>query len=345
MIIDEITFPSNEQGETIYGRIYYPYCEPRGIVQFTHGMCDYGARYEDLFREITDFGYVAAYCDDLGHGHTLQSLDDLGYFSARKGYLKLADDFCTFYDLLDEKFPDTKHYIMGHSMGSFLVRYFMSSYRKNMAGAILMGTGGPNPFAGVGSLLAAGIGLVRGGYYRSSFLNNLVFGTYNKHIENPESDWDWLSYDRNTVNSFLEDEYRNRTFTASGFKDMLTLYRLANSVTLIDDIPRELPILFLSGEDDPLGDYGNGIKKLGHIFDSKDFKDVEINILPEARHELCHELCKRQVFADIGDWLGRHFYEDVHLSYPEDPEEEYTEESEEDEEYSPEEMKESSRFF
>ena len=318
MITEEFTFPSTEEGETIYGRAYIPYGEIKGIVQFAHGMCDYGERYEDFFRELTDCGYIAAYADHLGHGNSVRSLDDLGYFSARDGYKKVVDDFNTFYGILDEKFPNDKHYVIGHSMGSFIVRYFMAAYRRPMAGAILMGTSGPNPLAGIGAGLAAGIALVRGGYYRSSFLEKLAFGSYNKHIEAPVSAWDWLSRDENAVYDFDTDELRNQTFTASGFKDLFSLVRIVNLNTFIDDTPKELPILLLSGDEDPLGNYGKGIRKLEDIFHSLDFRDVQSVLFRGARHELCHELNREEVFETVIDWLNRHAYEEVNLTYPED---------------------------
>lgn len=318
MITEEFTFPSTEEGETIYGRAYIPYGEIKGIVQFAHGMCDYGERYEDFFRELTDCGYIAAYADHLGHGNSVRSLDDLGYFSARDGYKKVVDDFNTFYGILDEKFPNDKHYVIGHSMGSFIVRYFMAAYRRPMAGAILMGTSGPNPLAGIGAGLAAGIALVRGGYYRSSFLEKLAFGSYNKHIEDPVSAWDWLSRDENAVYDFDTDELRNQTFTASGFKDLFSLVRIVNLNTFIDDTPKELPILLLSGDEDPLGNYGKGVRKLEDIFHSLDFRDVQSVLFRGARHELCHELNREEVFEIVIDWLNRHAYEEVNLTYPED---------------------------
>ncbi|HMM05453.1 MAG TPA: alpha/beta fold hydrolase [Clostridiales bacterium] len=323
MIKEEITFPSSEAGETIFGEIFLPYGEVKGIVQFAHGMCDYGSRYGHLFKELTDHGYVAAYADHLGHGHSVADPEDLGYFSARDGHKKIAADFNTFYELLDEKFPNEKHYIMGHSMGSFVVRYFMGEYRhENMAGAILMGTCGFNPLAGVGAAMAAVIALIKGGYYRSTFLENLAFGKYNKRIEEPVSFWDWLSRDEAAVEGFDTDDLRNRTFTAAGFKDLFTFVNIVNSRSFIEETPRELPILILSGEEDPLGEYGKGIRKLEGILEALDFSDVTVKLFPEARHELCHELNCYEVFDTILLWLSQHANTEVCLTFPaelEDP--------------------------
>lgn len=318
MIKEELTFPSSEEGETIYAEIYVPYGEVRGIVQFAHGMCDYGARYEHLFKELTDHGYVAAYADHLGHGGSAAAPEDLGYFSAREGYKKVAEDFNTFYEILEDKFPDEKHYVMGHSMGSFVVRYFISHYRQQPAGAILMGTCGFNPLAGLGIAAASLLGLVKGGYYRSAFLENLAFGRYNKKIENPRSFWDWLSRDEDAVDSFDTDELRNETFTASGFKDLFTFVNVVNSRVFIEDTPRELPILILSGEEDPLGEYGKGIHKLKALLDAMDFKDVSVELFPGARHELCHEINREEIFETILHWLSAHAHDEVELTYPAD---------------------------
>lgn len=318
MITEEFTFPSSEEGETIYGRAYLPYGEVKGIVQFAHGMCDYGERYEEFFRELTDCGYIAAYADHLGHGNSVRSLDDLGYFSHRDGYKKVAEDFNTFYDLLEERFYCDKHYVMGHSMGSFIVRYFMAVYRRQMAGAILMGTSGPNPLAGIGATLAAGVAMVRGDFYRSPLLEKMAFGSYNKRIENPVSAWDWLSRDEDAVYQFDTDELRNQTFTAAGFKDLFSLVRIVNQSTFMDDTPKELPILLLSGKEDPLGNYGKGIAHLEDMFQSLHFRDVKSVLYPGARHELCHELNRDDVYDTVIDWLNRHAHIDVELTFPED---------------------------
>ena len=318
MIIEEFTFPSSEEGQTIYGRAYLPYGEVKGIVQFAHGMCDYGERYEEFFSELTDCGYIAAYADHLGHGRSVNDPDDFGFFAHRDGYLKVVADFARFYDILDAKFPGEKHYVMGHSMGSFIVRYFMGTYRKNMAGAIIMGTSGPNILAGAGILLAGAIAKIRGDHYRSSLIEKIAFGPYNKRIEDPVSAWDWLSRDVEAVYSFDEDEWRNHTFTASAFKDLFCLLREVNLVPLMEDTPKELPVLFLSGEEDPLGNYGKGIYRLEDTFASMGFKDVRAILFPEDRHELCHEFDKEDVYETIIDWLNRRCYKDVVLTFPED---------------------------
>lgn len=321
MITEEFSFPSKERGQTIYGKAYLPYGEVRGIVQFAHGMCDYGERYEELFHELTDCGFVAAYADHLGHGRSVQSLDDLGFFAHKDGYRKVVADFAHFYDMLDDAFPDKKHFVMGHSMGSFIVRYFMSTYQKNMAGAILMGTSGANPLAGIGVFLAKVVALFHGEDYRSSFLEKMAFGSYNKRIENSVSVWDWLSRDPRAVLSFVHDELRNRTFTASAFQDLFTLVREVNLVPMMEDAPRELPILLVSGEEDPLGNYGKGIQRLEDTFASIGFKDVHSVLFPGARHELCHEYDRDVVYEAVIDWLYRRASKDIVLTFPmeEDP--------------------------
>lgn len=321
MISEEFSFPSSEKGQTIYGRAYLPYGEVRGIVQFAHGMCDYGERYEELFRELTDCGFVAAYADHLGHGQSIRDEEDLGFFAHEDGYLKVVADFARFYDILDENFPNRKHFVMGHSMGSFIVRYFMSTYRKNMAGAVLMGTSGPNPLAGVGVLVAKAVALLRGDGYRSGLLEKMAFGSYNKRIEEPISPWAWLSRDQRMVSSFERDELRNRTFTASAFKDLFTLVHEVNLISTMEDTPKELPILLISGQEDPLGNYGKGIHRLEDTFSSIGLQDVHSVLLPGARHELCHEYDRDVMYETLIDWLYRRASRDIVLTFPaeEDP--------------------------
>ena len=339
MYKEEFSFPSSEEGETIRGRIYLPYSRVHGVVQFAHGMCDYGSRYEDFFKVLTDCGYAAAYADHLGHGLSVQNLDDLGYFSAKQGYLKVVDDFSRFYDIVDEEIHSEKHYVWGHSMGSFVVRYFMATCRKNMAGAVLMGTSGPNPLAGVGAGIAELLALTKGGYHRSEFISKLAFGTYNRKIEDPRSPWAWLSRDDDAVDSFSSDKFRNRTFTAAGFRDMFSMVRYVNRHSFLENTPKELPVLLLSGEEDPLGNYGKGILRLEDMFRSAGMEDVETVLFPEARHELCHELNREEVYKTFIHWLDEHEKTDIRLTFAEDPfdfddeyEDEYDDEYDDDDE-------------
>ena len=280
--------------------------KPCAVVQFAHGMCDYGQRYMDLFAFLAEHGFAAAYSDHLGHGLTAANDEDLGFIAKEYGYQKMTDDFYACYRLLERRFPGKKHFVMGHSMGSFIVRYFLSCYPKLSQGAIVMGTGGKNPMAAPGRAMAKFVSRIRGERYRSKLLETLAFGSYNKHIENPVSPWAWLCRDESVVLAMSKDEKRNQTFTAASFADLITLNILANDPKQIALVDRDLPMLFLSGDEDPLGPYGEGVENVAALYRSSGVKDVSVKLYPKARHELCQELNCQEVFQDILQWIEQY---------------------------------------
>ncbi|MEG1869087.1 MAG: alpha/beta hydrolase [Clostridiales bacterium] len=300
---EEVKFPSVESGQTIYGEVFYPSGEIKGILQFAHGMSDYGARYGDLFEMLAQNGYVAGYSDHLGHGYTASSSEDLGYIAHSEGYKKLIGDFSCFYDILDEKFPNVPHFVMGHSMGSFIVRCFLVTAKPQ--GAIVMGTGKKNPLADLGIVVAKLVAAVKGERYRSKLLMKLCFGSYNKKIKDSNHLWAWLSYDKKAQQNIVDDEKRNKFFTASAFQDLFYLVKYANADVVIDKTPKDLPIIFISGSEDPLGPYEDGINTLCKEFKSRDFSAVDAKIFPNCRHELCHEIRREEVFEFILQWLNK----------------------------------------
>ena len=300
---ESIAFPSKEKGQTIRGELIVPTEQPKAVVQFAHGMCDYGKRYMELFSFLAEHGFAVAYSDHLGHGMTAAHERDLGFIAKHDGYQKMIDDFYGCYSLLKRRFPEQKHFVMGHSMGSFIVRCFLCCYPGLASGAIIMGTGAKNPGAAPGRFLAKMTVKAKGERYRSKMLEHLVFGSYNRRIQNPVSDWAWLCRDDNVVIEMSKDEKRNKTFTASGFVDLITLNILANDSRTMKTIDPKMPVLFLSGEEDPLGPYGKGVKNVAKIYQNAGLCDVNVKLYPGARHELCQELNRKEVFCDLLQWL------------------------------------------
>ncbi|MDO4541895.1 MAG: alpha/beta hydrolase [Bacillota bacterium] len=298
-----VRFPSRDGRNRVFSEVFYPSGEIKGIVQFAHGMSDYGGRYSHFFEYLAANGYIAAYNDHLGHGKTVSSQKDLGFFSEKDGYKKLVEDFDKFYDILDNKFPDLPHFVIGHSMGSFIVRCFLAGNKGD--GAVLMGTGNKNPLAGLGVGLSGLLKVVQGKRRPSKFLTWLSFGTYNKRINDSQHQWAWLSTVPQAQQDILDDQLRNKLFTTSAFQDLFYLAKYANSDEIISKTPKEMPLLFISGADDPLGSYGRGIVKLGASLEQRGFTQVETKIMENARHELCHERpeIRQEVFSYIVRWL------------------------------------------
>ncbi len=301
---DEIHFPAADGVHQIYGEMHMPQGEMRGIFQMAHGMCDYVSRYRELLEALAQAGYVACGADHLGHGNSIAGSDVYGFMGEKNGYDMITRDFARFYQLLSERFPQLPHFVMGHSMGSFVVRYFLSFPEARPAGAILMGTAPANPMAASGIALIKFMRLVKGSRYRSKTIEKMAFSGYNQRVENPAHDWAWLTRDIDASASFLEDEKRKETFTLAGFEDLFRLLRLANQNEILRATP-DIPLLFLSGDHDPLGRYGKGIAAVSQRYRETGHSQVEMELFPGARHELSHETNKAEVYESILHWLER----------------------------------------
>lgn len=299
-----IGFPSQDGSNYIYGEIFYPPGEAKALIQFAHGMSDYGGRYSHFFEYLAEHGYAVAYNDHLGHGKTAATSDDLGYFAPKDGYKTVIEDFNKFYDILGAQFSNKPHFVIGHSMGSFIVRCFLASGKSQ--GAVIMGTGNKNPMADFGIVLSAILGKIQGKKHRSKFLDFITFMGYNRKITDSNHSQAWLSTVPQAQNDMLENDLRNKTFTTSGFQDLYSLVKHANSVQVLAATPKDLPIFFISGDDDPLGPYGKGVKNLAQTFKDKGFAHIKLEIIPGARHELCHENeeIQAKVFNYIVRWLN-----------------------------------------
>ena len=300
---NEVRFPSSDGKHSVSAEIYIPEdIEPRGILQISHGMIDYIGRYGNLIEALTASGYVVAGHDHLGHGRTAESPEELGYFAERDGWELVVGDIYGMNTYLHAEFPRLPIVLFGHSMGSFMGRLYVAKYPDTVAGFIIHGTGGRNPLLGAGKMLARIIRAAKGGSYRSSLITNLAFGSYNKHYDPSEGHNAWLTRDGAQVSGRDEDPFTSYMFTVSGFIDLFEALGRSNSDEWFDSYPKDLPTLIMSGEDDPVGDYGKGVRFVYENLEKRSAR-VELKLYEGARHELFNETNRDEVFCDIVYWL------------------------------------------
>ncbi|MEG1870173.1 MAG: alpha/beta fold hydrolase, partial [Oscillospiraceae bacterium] len=284
-------FRSSDGKNNIISKIYMPAQTPKGVIQIVHGMCEHMGRYESFMKFFAENGYVVCGNDHLGHGETVANKEDLGFFGTAQGYSKLLQDVHKLNLIMKKDYPDLPYFILGHSMGSFITRLYLAKYDDNLTGAIISGTGGPNPMVKAGYKLACGAIRKRGERYRPKNIDKMVFGAYNTHFKGKNStSKDWLSSDPQVVADFMADEYCMFTFTAAGFKDLFALHYLANREDTVQRIPHQLPILLLSGEQDPVGAYGKGVHKVYSMFKKAGIENVTLQLYPNGRHEMLNEV-------------------------------------------------------
>ena len=301
---EHFTYPSADGKTTIHAMRWIPEGEITAILQIVHGMLEFIERYDDFATWLAERGFLVVGNDHLGHGDSLTCEEERGYFADKVPDRTVLMDMRELHRMTEREYPDLPYFMLGHSMGSFLAQYYLCCYGKRLDGAIISGTGyHSKPEAGFGMSLCKGIARRKGWHYRSSFVNKLVMGSMNKRFEPARTPCDWLSRDQAVVDAYIAD-YRTRfVFTLNAFYGMFhTLSVIADDKEL-GKIPVTLPVLFISGELDPVGNFGAGVKKTLAKYASVGIRDVQCRIYPNDRHEILNELDKEDVYKDVERWM------------------------------------------
>lgn len=279
------------------GRLYLPQGEVRGIFQMVHGMTDYTERYDEFLSLLANEGYLAFGFDLLGHGRTAENPSELGFFAEKEGWKHLVEDVKITSDAIREEYgKDLPYFLAGHSMGSFIVRIAaMELVAPN--GLILMGTGGPEPNASLGIALADGIGAVYGKRHISHFMQAMVFSDYDSRFPGDYPNR-WITVDTANLLRYKDDPFCTFRFSVGALSDLIRLQAKANSAAFFSRVPDGMPILLLSGEDDPVGAFGKGVKKV-HARLQKKGKSSILRLFPGYRHEILQDFCRDAVWKEI----------------------------------------------
>lgn len=277
------------------------------VVQIVHGMSEYVERYEELAAFLTERGFVATGDDHLGHGRSVPEGGIQGYFCEQDPATVVVRDEHRLKKITQEMYPGVPYFILGHSMGSFILRNYICRYGSGIDGALIVGTGmQSNALLCLSKITAAVVGFFKGSKHPSRFIDKGAFGSYNKRIQGAKTDFDWLSRDSDRVAAYIADKDCGFIFTVNGFKTLFELISRIKKRENLQKIPKELPVIFLSGEEDPVGNYGKGVRKAYQSLVDAGLTDVEIKLYPEDRHELLGEPDRKKVMEDIEVWLTKH---------------------------------------
>lgn len=295
----EFTFPSCSGLCDIHAAKYLPEGAPIAVLQISHGMAEHFERYEPFIGVLCDAG-VAVYTNDhIGHGKSVASEEDKGYFGEGTWHTMIGDCHQLF-EAAHAEYPDLPYFFFGHSMGSFVAREYAREYGAELAGAIFCGTGGPNPGASIGITLCKCIAGIKGERHRSKFINNMAFGTYNKKFAG-RTEFDWLTKDTTVVDAYIADPDCGYLFTLNGFVTLFDVLRTVNSDACFDETRRDLPILLIAGRMDPVGDYGKGVSTVCDKYTATGHTKVEMHLYDDCRHEILNE---SEMFQEVcGDVL------------------------------------------
>ena len=308
------TFKSSDKITDVMYCVYMPEREinPKAILQISHGMCEYIERYEKLAEFLTANGVVVCGNDHLGHGKTASDTEKLGYFGERDGDIYLTRDLHILYEIMRQKYRRLPYILLGHSMGSFIVRSYMTSsnYGNEIDGVILCGTSGIDIPYKYGNIIAEVISILKGKMYRSKTLRSLVFKNYNQRFADEKDEFSWLTKDKEIRDKYINDDHCNFIFTAYGYRDLFKLLAAISKDDWAADIPLSLPVLFLSGSDDPVGNYGEGVKSVYEKLVDVELNDAAMKLYDGDRHELVNETDKSVIFGDILEFVN-HVYEGI----------------------------------
>lgn len=296
-------YPSARDGCSIHALEWAPEGPPRGIVHLVHGISEHIGRYDETARFLAEHGFLVCGEDHLGHGRTVTD-GSYGFFAPENGWTLAARDVRALRKLEGARHPNLPYFLLGHSMGSFLTRTYLILWPGTVSGAVLMGTGQePAPLVALGKRISALECRRLGPRGVSPLVHTLSLGAYNRRFRPSRTPSDWLSRDPAEVDAFLADPLCQSRPTVSLFRDMMGGLQLIARRDQLARMGPSVPVCFLSGQEDPVGGMGRGVEQVVRMFQDAGCRDLSLHLYPGARHELFHEQNRREVWADLLDWL------------------------------------------
>lgn len=280
-----------------------------GVFQIVHGISEYSKRYDAFARYLTERGFLVVAEDHMGHGHSISAEQARGYFHG--GWFTAVGDTYALLQKTKEEYPDVPYILFGHSMGSFMARTILPKYpQSGISACIICGTGWqPEAVLAAGQKLSNVVCRIRGEQNPSKFLHKVIFGAYNKRVERPRTAYDWLTRVNTAVDTYMKDPLCGFIPSAGLVRDMLTGIGYIQKEENLQKMEKSLPVLFVAGGDDPVGDFGNGVRKAADVFRNMGMEDVSVRIYPLCRHEILNEMNKAEVYEDIFAWTTKHIKE------------------------------------
>lgn len=305
---EEFTYKSKEDLTKIHAVVWKPASEIKAIVQIAHGMTEHINRYEEFAKALNNQGILVCGNDHLGHGKSVIDENHLGYFAKKNGRDVLVDDVVTLTNIMQVRYPNTPYYILGHSMGSFIVRNYITSYSNRLAGCILIGSAQHSKLKmNLGKQLAKTTQFYHHGwFYRSPLLYKMTTGNYYKKFEEGmQNHLCWLTTNNEIIETYKNDPLSNFKFTCNGYYTLFDLIKGACSKKRAKKINKDLPMFIMTGKDDPVGRLGKDIYKIEKLYKKVGIKDVRIKVYNGMRHEVLNEVQNVVPITDIVNFINK----------------------------------------
>lgn len=303
---EEFYYPSADGKTRIHGMAWLPEGEPVGVIQIAHGVTEYIGRYEAFAEYFTDRGFVVAGNDHLGHGESVAEGAEPMYFGPEGSWHWAVKDIRTCRRLMGKRYPKLPYCMLGFSLGSFLVRTYLIDYSGTVDGVILAGTGQiPHSQIAFAKMIAKREAGKVGEDHTSPLIKKLTFESYNKMFAPNRTDYDWLCASEQSLDAYIADSRRGENYSAGLFRELLSGMDYSVNMKNIRKMKKETPVYFISGDKDPVGDCGKGVRRACQAFQKAGCRDVELKLYPGLRHDILHEDCHEKIQEDIYQWLQR----------------------------------------
>ena len=304
MIKKSFKIGSTDHLTKLNGLVWQPEQDPDAVLVIVHGMSEHIGRYDEFARFLTDHNIAVIGHDHLGHGASVRSEKERGFFAEKNGDRALLMDMRKVQLLAEKMFPGKPVFMLGHSMGSFFVRRYMAIFGKTLAGCIISGTGCiPYQAAAFGHKLTAGLMKVKGSHGYDTVVDMMAIGQYVMQYGTRKRPGSWLSRNTENADAFAADPRCGFRFTLGAYHDFMKILKDLAAEKGFDSIPRDLPVLMISGMEDPLGGYSKDVLKVYNRYIELGMTDMNIMLYPDDRHEILNETDRDVVYRDVLSWL------------------------------------------
>lgn len=299
----------SDDGHRMYTYLFIPDIKPKAIVQIVHGLGEHAGRYKEIAEKLNKEGFLVCADDHRGFGRSTVSKDQMGHMADKNGHELIIEDMKHLMVNTKADYPNLPYFMMGHSMGSFLTRGFLIKYHKDLNGAIIMGTRGkPKGIETLGKTIANIQKSLFGGRKRAYLLDKLSVGGYGKkYFPKDKSDLAWLTSDKEEIKKAQEDEYfADKPASIETYVQLFELIDKISDKNNYSSMDKNFPILLISGDRDPVGDMGKGVKWVYEMYKSLGLNDVNISLYKDGRHEILNDVQRDDVANEIIAWLNTH---------------------------------------
>ena len=277
----------------------------KGVIQIAHGLGEHAGRYDNMAHLLQDEGYAVYANDHRAHGKTAEMKRLFGFYDGNEYFDDCVEDMYTLSNLMKTDYPMSKFILFGHSMGSLFSRKYVIKYGNELDALILSGTASfIKGLGNIGLVTATTVTAFRGRARGNEFLKSFFFGEFNKKFKPNRTKFDWISSDEKQVDLYADDPYRIEDFSLGVFLDIIKNSKKLNKPNAFKATPKELPILIFSGDKDPVGEMGKGVKRVVKQYERRGMDDLTFNLYEGGRHEMLNETNSEAVKQEIIGWLN-----------------------------------------